>query len=190
MPNWCSISYCAEGDAQEQKALYDLMKKLENMPEPGLHENGFGSSWLGQAIIALGGNWETVYCRGYWYDLTENPLSFSVLHAWCEADEFRHFIEQKFPKLKLYFTADEQDNLIFQTNDKDGHIFPDKYYFYLEDSDTNYYASLETLIKDIEALTGEKDLATFEDCDKAMERYSKEHKNICYNLCEYEYIDD
>lgn len=29
MPNWCSASYAIEGDAEEVKSLYKLMKRLQ-----------------------------------------------------------------------------------------------------------------------------------------------------------------
>ena len=45
MPNWCSTAYAIEGDAQEIKKLYELMKNLQERKEPSV-ENGFGTSWL------------------------------------------------------------------------------------------------------------------------------------------------
>ena len=44
MPNWCSTAYAIEGDAQEIKKLYELMKNLQERKEPSV-ENGFGTSW-------------------------------------------------------------------------------------------------------------------------------------------------
>ena len=53
MPNWCSSAYALEGDANEIKSLYELMKGLENMEKPSV-ENGFGTTWLGCLVDALG----------------------------------------------------------------------------------------------------------------------------------------
>lgn len=36
MPNWCSSAYAIEGDANEIKSLYELMKGLENMEKPSV----------------------------------------------------------------------------------------------------------------------------------------------------------
>ena len=63
MPNWCSSAYAIEGDANEIKSLYELMKGLENMEKPSV-ENGFGTTWLGCLVDALGKDWNDVSCRG------------------------------------------------------------------------------------------------------------------------------
>lgn len=36
MPNWCSASYAIEGDAEEVKSLYKLMKRLQEQKEPSV----------------------------------------------------------------------------------------------------------------------------------------------------------
>ena len=53
MPNWCSTAYVIEGDAQEIKSLYELMKDLQDRKTPAV-KNGFGTSWLGCLVDALG----------------------------------------------------------------------------------------------------------------------------------------
>lgn len=53
MPNWCSSAYVIEGDAKEIKSLYELMKRLEDMEKPSV-KNGFGTTWLGCLVDALG----------------------------------------------------------------------------------------------------------------------------------------
>ena len=62
MPNWCSTAYAIEGDAQEIKKLYELMKNLQERKEPSV-ENGIGTSWLGCLVDALGEDWNKVSCR-------------------------------------------------------------------------------------------------------------------------------
>ena len=57
MPNWCSTAYVIEGDAQEIKSLYELMKDLQDRKTPAV-KNGFGTSWLGCLVDALGKDWD------------------------------------------------------------------------------------------------------------------------------------
>lgn len=84
MPNWSYSSYYVTGDKEQIKMLHSIMLELEEMKSPGLHENGFGSTWLGNLVIKLGGDWEKVYCRGYWDNLLlheDGTVSFSVESA-------------------------------------------------------------------------------------------------------------
>ena len=68
MPNWCSTAYVIDGDAKEVKQLYELMKGLEERKTPSV-ENGFGTTWLGCLVDALGKDWNDVRCRGSWNGL-------------------------------------------------------------------------------------------------------------------------
>ncbi len=56
MPNWCSTAYAIEGNATELKKLYELMKDLEKRQKPSV-KNGFGTTWLGCLVEALGESW-------------------------------------------------------------------------------------------------------------------------------------
>lgn len=71
MPNWCSTAYAIDGDAKEVKQLYELMKGLEERDTPSV-ENGFGTTWLGCLVDALGKDWNNVHCRGSWSGLEMN----------------------------------------------------------------------------------------------------------------------
>ena len=68
MPNWCSTAYAIDGDAKEVKQLYELMKSLEERDNPSV-TNGFGTTWLGCLVDALGKDWNNVHCRGSWSGL-------------------------------------------------------------------------------------------------------------------------
>lgn len=92
MPNWAYTMYHATGDKEQLKKLHSIMSELEGMKAPGLHKNGFGATWLGNLVIKLGGDWEKVYCRGYWDNLLlhdDGSISFSVESAWDEPNEVR-----------------------------------------------------------------------------------------------------
>ena len=193
MPNWCYSQYHATGDKEQLKKLYSIMDELECMKSPGLHENGFGSTWLGNLVIKLGGNWKQVYCRGSWNDLLlheDGTVSFSVESAWGELYDVRKFIEEHFSCVTLYFQCEESGMGIYQTNDDTGQYFPEKYYLWVEVGITEYYTNLEALTKEVENITGSKNLKTLDSCKKALETYSRSHSDLCYTLEEFELLDD
>lgn len=186
MPNWALTDYVVTGG--EVKNLYLTMKELEEMSSPGLHENDFGSTWLGNLVIKLGGDWEKIRCRGYWSNLMyeDDKLYFTVESAWEELSETRKFVEEKFPDLKIYYQCEEPGLEIYTTNDKDGLFFPDKYRLWVEDNETNYYRSLEKLIQDVKKITDKDDIKTIWDCEKALSEWSGDR---CYELSRFEYVD-
>ena len=169
------------------------MEELECMKSPGLHENGFGPTWLGNLVIKLGGNWEQVYCRGSWDNLLlheDGTVSFSVESAWDEPNEVREFIEKKFPDIKFYYQTEESGMGIYKTNDDTGQYFPEEYYLWVENEQTEYYDNLESLIRDVEKITGSKHLKTLDSCRKALETYSRKNSDLCYSLEEFSVIYD
>ena len=53
-------------------------------------------------------------------------------------------------------------------------------------SDWKYYDSLEDLLKDVEKITGSKNLKTLDSCRRALESYSTKHNDLCYALEEFQ----
>lgn len=193
MPNWAYTQYHAVGDKEQLQQLHSVMDELECMKEPGLHENGFGPSWLGNLIIKLGGDWEKIYCRGYWDNLLlhdDGTVSFSVESAWDEPNEVREFIEKTFPDIKLYYQCEESGMCIYKTNDDTGQYFPEKYYLWVEDRETEYYTTIEALANEVENITRSKNLKTLDSCKKALESYSRKNHDLCYTLEEFSVVDD
>lgn len=169
------------------------MSDLEAMKNPGLHENGFGSTWLGNLVIKLGGDWEKIYCRGHWYNLEledDGTISFTVESAWAEPNEVRAFIKTIFPGIQLYYQSEESGMCIYQTNDDTGKYFPEQYYLWLEDSGSMYHNTLNELIKDVAEVTGAKNLQTLDSCLEALESYSEKHNNICFQIWKFDLIPD
>lgn len=185
MPNWCYTSYIIEGKKEEIKSLYKIMKELQEMKDPGLCKNDFGSSWMGNLVAKLGGDWEKVYCRGDWEDMdlqSDGSLRFSVESAWNELSEVRGLIQEKFPGLEIYYFSEEDDMGIFETNDREGRHYDFKYKLWVEtEGGTDYINSLDRLIQEIKRITGFVDLKTFEDCQKALD-LSFEDTEISYSL--------
>lgn len=134
MPNWCYTQYQVTVDKKQLQKLHAIMTELENMKSPGLYENGFSSTWLGNLVIKLDGDWKKIYCRGSWDNLLyeNDTVTFNVETAWSEPNEVRHFIEEKFPDIRLYYQSEESGMGIYITNDDIGQYFPEKYYFGLK----------------------------------------------------------
>lgn len=193
MPNWSYTQYVATGDKSQLQKLHAMMNELEGMKAPGLHENGFGPTWLGNLVIKLDGDWKNIYCRGSWDNLLQHEdgtVSFSVESAWDEPIEVRELIEKNFPEIKLYYQCEESGMRIYKTNDDTGTYFPERYYLWIEDGESEYYRSLSDVIKAVEETTGSKNLKTLNSCIKALESYSRKHSDLCYTLEEFTVISD
>lgn len=188
MPNWACTQYHATGDKEQLQKLHTIMSELESMKSPGLHENGFGPSWLGNLVIKLGGDWNKVYCRGSWDNLLlhdDGDVSFITESAWGEPNEVRHFIEEKFPGIRLYYQCEEPGMGIYVTNDDSGLFLPERYCLWIENGDTEYYRTLSDVIKVVEDITGSKNLKTLDSCRKALDSYSRDNDDLLYTLEEF-----
>lgn len=141
MPNWCSSAYVIEGNAKEIKSLYELMQCLENREKPSV-ENGFGTTWLGCLVDALGEDWHTVHCRGSWscLEMDGKVLKFFTETAWSPCNETFDLVMKKFPSLHYYFQAEEPGMEIYETNDEDGTYFPDRYFLDACTPDEEYFS--------------------------------------------------
>ena len=170
MANWAYTSYRIVGKAEEVQNLYSKLQELQNMEEP-LEPNSFGIMWLGCLVTILGGNWKNIYCRGKIIDfsLDDGILSIETETAWGEMDEVRHFIEKIYPTLKIYYYEEEPGMEIYQTNDKHGHFFPER--FILDDFEGDgpeYYNDTDSLLKAASEIFG-MGLKTMADLEEIVE---------------------
>lgn len=124
MPNWCSTAYAIEGNATELKKLYELMKDLEKRQKPSV-QNGFGTTWLGCLVEALGESWEKIYCRGTWDNLKFNGevLTFNTETAWSPCNEMFDMVCEKYPTLRYFYQSEEPGMCEYWTNDDEGKYF-------------------------------------------------------------------
>lgn len=141
MPNWCSTAYAIEGNATELKKLYELMKDLEKRQKPSV-QNGFGTTWLGCLVEALGESWEKIYCRGTWDNLKFNGevLTFNTETAWSPCNEMFDMVCEKYPTLRYFYQSEEPGMCEYWTNDDEGKYFPDRYYVDVCTSEEEYYS--------------------------------------------------
>lgn len=156
MPNWCSTSYTFVGEEKELKELHEIMKGLEERSEP-LVENGFGKTWLGCLVEALGKKWQDVGCRGDWDNLefSGDILKFTTETAWCAANEVMALICEKYPSLGYYYYTEEPGMGIYETNDEYGEYYPDRYYVDLCTNDGAYLNEYFTNLDNAIACIGE-----------------------------------
>lgn len=189
MPNWCSTNYLVEGDEAQLNELYNAMKELTTAEE-SLVKNDFGKTWCGNLVAKLGGDWNEVWCRGYWDypDLSTIPykdgskrkgLCFWVESAWRELSEWRNFLNEKFPLLHFFYVAEELGSDVFETNDIDHHFFVDKYIVNLGDGN-EYYTCDEVpyLIDSVKEALERDDLHTIKDCIDAIKIKKKDGYSI------------
>lgn len=130
-----------------------------------LHDNGFGTTWLGNLVIKLGEDWEKVYCRGSWDNLLmedETSVSFTVKSAWGGLNDVGELIEKHFPGVKLYYQCEEPSMCIYQINDTAGEHVPERYLLWIDDGEYLYHQTLEGL-----EITHSKHLKTFDACKKS-----------------------
>ena len=182
MPNWCFTSYVVTGDEKEVCDLYEKMLSLEEREE-SLVENGFGKTWLGNLVTLLGGDWNTIYCRGDWSDLTKDDdngaLRFDTETAWCDADETIAFLQEKYPNLEFYFIAEEPGMGYYATNDTAGEYFPQRYTVLPYDSGEEYQyeeGEEQAFFDEITNLTGCK-VNSFEEVEQAVHEYNEQHED-------------
>lgn len=195
MPNWSTTEYYVVGSKKELSDLNKKMEKLENRKE-SLVKNGFGNTWLGNLVESLGGDWEKVYCRGQWmcrvYNKENNSLTFTTETAWCEMNEWRKFIESYYTTIKLLFVTEEPGCGIYQTNDKQGVFFKDKYILdYTED--VEYFETIDQAVEFIEELIGLKiEDKTVNGIQEKLDEYveKNDEEDLFFSFHEFEEVDD
>ena len=182
MPNWCLSSYVVTGDEKEVCDLYEKMHSLEEREE-SLVKNDFGKTWLGNLVTLLGGDRNTIYCRGAWLDLQKDEdngaLRFDTETAWCDADETIAFLQEKYPNLEFYFIAEEPGMGYYATNDTAGEYFPQRYTVLPHDSSEEYQyeeGEEQAFFDEITNLTGCK-VNSFEEVEKAVHEYNEQHED-------------
>ena len=193
MPNWCSTAYAIDGDAKEVKQLYELMKGLEERKTPSV-ENGFGTTWLGCLVDALGKDWNNVHCRGSWsgLEMDGDVLKFFTETAWAPCNETFDIVREVFPTLHYYFQAEEPGMVIYETNDEYGIYFSDRFFLDMctpeEEYISEYFETQEDAFAWLEEECGEP-IKSAEDVNALDERWrSKCEDAFCY-LHEFEIVN-
>ncbi len=180
MANWCYADYTLTGDKQELDAVYELMHGLETMNLPRV-ENGFGNSFLGCLVDALGGDWENTLCRGEWGKLKrlEDRITFYASTAWTPLNEVWDLLCARFPSVRYYYRAEEGGAGLYETNDSDGLFYPERYHALYVDEEEDYFEEwFETLDEVLAWVNGQsgKEFKSIQEIDN---HYSSSELPYC-----------
>ena len=193
MPNWCSTAYVIEGDAQEIKSLYELMKDLQDRKTPAV-KNGFGTSWLGCLRGCLGqglGQGELSGRLGKPRNGGRNPPLYDGA-AWGPCNETFDLVCEKFPSLRYYYQTEEPGMGFYETNDSEGKYFTDKYIVDLCTAKgkyfCEYFADRESLFAWLGEVAG-KTVRSEQDAKALFEEWAQENPDSCCSINEYVVVD-
>lgn len=145
MPNWAVCEYRLVSETSEVKDLYERMKRLQEMKEP-LKPNGFGTTWLGNLVEDLGGDFNKVQCRGSWDNLSldNDILNFTTETAWYRCTEVEDLIKEKYPSIDIFFRCEEPGMVIYEKNSDT--YFPEEFIVDYEDGDVYYLTEDRALL--------------------------------------------
>lgn len=177
MANWASTSYVVEGPKETLQKIYDAIQ------HPTVIEPNSDESWEGNVLNTLNIKWinrnddreNGKYMRGflsgaYWVD---DNLRFDAEEAWGVTD-FDEVLESNFPDIKVYWSTEESGMGIYETNDKEGKYFKDRFYADVCIKDVyycHYFQFKSSLIKWLFDITEGK-IKSEED----IEKFNKKHE--------------
>lgn len=191
MANWADTSYVIVDKGARE--LYNLMSNLKQRSEP-LHPNSWGNNWLGNLVIALGGDWERVDCRGAWLEMEWNEeaeeLRFRTESAWTHPHEVMELVKEKFPDISIFFISEEPGMEIYVTNDSKGLYYPYRYFCAPYDGECAYFDENgeQRFLADISNCIG-KEVKTLADVRDAVIEYNEEHEDEPLDYGIYDVID-
>jgi hypothetical protein len=167
---------------------------MDNRKTPVVTNGWFNPKrWLGCLVKALGGDPKKIYCRGEIsdYELEDDVLTINMETAWSEMTETRHFIESVFPGMKIYYVEEECGCEVFNTNDKEGRFFSDRYYLDSDGAvDDHYFKTIGDLADVISEIVGHPVGESFKECEQALDDYMEENPDEWYSLHEFTICDD
>ena len=193
MPNWCSNSVTIVGDLAEVEQLNRIMEELENRQEPSI-SNGFGTTWLGCLVDALGASTDDIYCRGEWSCRTfENgELRFEVESAWSPSTEVYDLIELKFESIRCLYIAEEPGMCIYVTNDASGNFYSERYKIDISlpngYDDVEYFSEKQEALDHISELAGVK-VVNEDDVEKLNDKWQEESGDAYCYLYEFDVVE-
>lgn len=129
MPNWCYTSYKIVGKRSDVEQIDNAIRNHPCCDDS--EEN-----WQGNILAALGmKDFEKRSIRGFILDhdymgnVGEGMAQLNIYcdEAWCRT-EFAELLQEKFPDISIYWMAEESGCGYYQTNDREGGFFPERYY--------------------------------------------------------------
>ena len=166
------------------------MKDLEKRQKPSV-QKGFGTTWLGCLVEALGESWEKIYCRGTWDNLKFNGevLTFNTETAWSPCNEMFDMVCEKYPTLRYFYQSEEPGMCEYWTNDDEGKYFPDRYYVDVCTSEEEYYSEyfqdLESVYDWLEDIC-EVQVKSRQDVNAIVKQWKEENEDAYCSIHEYQ----
>jgi hypothetical protein len=194
MSNPAFMSVIFEGQRKELKSLYGKMKRLQERETP-LVKNGFycPQRWLGNLVTRLGVNWKKVYCRGEWSELKlrDDYLYFFTETAWNPPFGLLKLIQEVYPSLTFYFSAEGDDWSAYLTNDKDGRYFTSRFIVDME-PDMEYFDTIEEACAHLSAYIAKPVAANWEALYAAAEQWNDDNPDADWpiNVKRFEVISN
>lgn len=192
MSNHAFMSVVFEGEKRELSSLYGKMKRLQERKK-SLVENEFyyPTQWLGNLVTRLGADWHDVYCRGTWSDLKmkENHLYFFTETAWQSPFALLKLIQQVYPSLTFYFSAEGDDWDSYLTNDAESKYFSSRYIVDME-PDMEYYDTIEEACYHLSTYIGKPIAESWEALYQAAEEWNEDNPDADWpiNVKQFEVI--
>lgn len=193
MPNWCFSSVVIEGNQEEIESLHKVMDTLQKMNKPSI-ENGFGPTWLGCLLNAIGKDWHNISCRGSWSDLSVEfnnnigVLRFYTETAWRPMTEVFQAICEVYQSASYYFESEESGMGEYWTNDIGKKYFRDRYIVDMCTPDEHYCTEyFETLPKALEFLQDgeEMPIKSLQDVELMEEKWQEINPDSYCNVHEF-----
>ncbi len=172
MPNWCATEYTFTGNREEITDLYEKLNSLKEAKESSI-KNDFGTTFLGNVVHLFGGDYQEIYCRGYFHyiDLHLNYISLSTETAWREMNEVWEFVRSKYKTIRYYYYAEEQGCDYYVTNDVEGNYFPTRFIIMSPGKETIYTNTLKEVLEKVSEQI-EKTLTSKEELLQAIEIFN------------------
>ena len=101
-------------------------------------------------------------------------LTIDQSTCWDEQESFREFIEQRFPSIKVYYLEEELWFGIYNTNDREGKFFNEKYRLEHE-IETLFLQTIEGLAKRVSEETDRGIQPDMDEINKAVDQFNEEH---------------
>lgn len=192
MPNWCYSTYKVTGNKDSIATLYKTLTNLQKSFKKQ-YKAYYGTLWLGNIITAFGGDWQKVHCRGdvTSFEMQDDILVMDTETAWQEMSEFRHFLEEKLPGIKIYYIEEECGCAIYNTNDASGDFFSCRYLLDC-DEEPQYFDTLEDAKRQVSKIVGFEVEPTMEAISKALDDYVKklENEDMFYKFHAFTVLDN
>lgn len=139
MANICSTEYKIYGPKKDLDVIYETIEEMLDEQDTRLCE----------LVDRLGGDSSEMYCRGEIryqdYDDLACELTIQQDTAWREQSDVRHFLEERFSDITVYYFDEEPGCDWFQTNDINKEIWDIEWVLDDTMEGTQYFDNLEEI---------------------------------------------